>query len=122
MSLESSMTKLGGGVNELEVHHLQSSLLGVGQQRLPQCQHPLLGSNTTSLDHEEVLLHLSVVREASHGVDGLIRQIVVSLGVVFHQTKIFWLNIFNNLDLKKICHFFNGRCQHVKTEHRRQKR
>ena len=49
MGLEPSVTKLGGGVDELEVDLLQSSLLGVGQQRLAQGQQPLLGSNTAAL-------------------------------------------------------------------------
>ena len=49
MSLEPSVTKLGGGVDELEVDLLQSSLLGVGQQRLAQGQQPLLGSNAATL-------------------------------------------------------------------------
>ena len=43
------MTKLGGGVDELEVDLLQSSLLGMGQERLTQSQQPLLGSNATTL-------------------------------------------------------------------------
>ena len=49
VGLESSVTELGGGVDELEVDDLQSPLLGVGQQGLPQGQSPLLGSNATSL-------------------------------------------------------------------------
>ena len=49
MGLEPSVTKLGGGVDELEVDLLQSSLLGVGQQRLTQSQQPLLGSNAATL-------------------------------------------------------------------------
>ena len=49
MGLEPSVTKLGGGVDELEVDLLQSPLLGVSQQRLTQGQQSLLGSNTTSL-------------------------------------------------------------------------
>ena len=49
MGLESSVTELGGGVDELEVNDLKGPLLGVGQQGLPQGQSPLLGSNATSL-------------------------------------------------------------------------
>ena len=49
MGLESSVTELRGGVDELEVNDLQGPLLGVGQQGLPQGQSPLLGSNATSL-------------------------------------------------------------------------
>ena len=49
MGLESSVTELGGGVDELEVDLLQSSLLGVGQQTLTQGQGPFLGSDATTL-------------------------------------------------------------------------
>ena len=41
----------------------------------------------TDLDHQEVLLDLSVVREAAHGVDGLVGEIVVGAGVVLHQLQ-----------------------------------
>merc|ERR1712071_661192 len=51
--------ELGAGVDELQVDLLQGPLLGVGQQRLPQGQSPLLGSDATSLNHDEVLLDLS---------------------------------------------------------------
>ena len=50
VGLEPAVTKLGGGVDELEVNDLQGPLLGVGQQGLPQGQSPLLGSNATSLN------------------------------------------------------------------------
>merc|ERR1711972_385021 len=91
MGLEPSVTKLGGGVDELEVDLLQSSLLGVGQERLTQSQQPLLGSNAATLDHQEVLLDLSVMREATHGVDRLVRQIVVGAGVVLDQLSVLHL-------------------------------
>ena len=37
------------------------------------------------LDHDEVLLDLAVVREASHGVDGLVGDIVFRGSVVLYQ-------------------------------------
>ena len=49
----------------------------------------LLRSNTTSLDHDEILLNLSVVRESSHGVDGFVGQIVFRGCVVFDQLSVF---------------------------------
>ena len=85
VGLEPSVTKLGGGINELEIDLLQGSLLGVSEQRLPEGEHPLLGTNAAALDHEETLLHFTVVREATHGVDGLVGKIVVGAGVVLHQ-------------------------------------
>ena len=44
------MTTLGTCVDELQVHLLQSSLLGVGKGTLPQSKNPLLRSNTASLE------------------------------------------------------------------------
>ena len=49
-SLEPSVTKLGAGVDKLQVDLLHSSLLCVGKQTLPQSQNPLLGSNTAALE------------------------------------------------------------------------
>merc|ERR1712045_1071078 len=81
VGLEPAVAELGGGVDELELHVLQSSLLGMGQQTLTQGQGPFLGSDATTLDHKEVLLDLSVVREAAHGVDGLVREVVLVLAL-----------------------------------------
>merc|ERR1719430_1237780 len=67
---------------------LQSSLLGVGKKTLPQSQNPLLGSNTTSLQHDEVLLHFSIVREATHGCDGLVSKVVVCGGIVLDELAV----------------------------------
>merc|ERR1712045_486690 len=40
VGLEPAVAELGGGVDKLELHVLQSSLLGVGQQTLTQGQDP----------------------------------------------------------------------------------
>ena len=81
------MPELGAGVDELEVDLLQCTLLGVSEQGLPEGENPLLGTNTATLHHEKTLLNLAVVREAAHGVDGLVGQIVVGAGVVLHQLQ-----------------------------------
>ena len=47
--LEPAVPELGAGVDELQVDLLQSLLLGVGQQRLPQGQHPLLRTDAATL-------------------------------------------------------------------------
>ena len=87
MGLEATVAKLGGGVNKLEIDDLQRPLLGVGQQGLAESQHPLLRTDAGTLEHQEVLLDLAVVGEATHGVDGLIREVVVGCGVVLDQLK-----------------------------------
>ena len=87
VGLEPAVTKLGGGVDELEVDDLQGPLLGVGQQGLAEGQHPLLGADAGALEHDEVLLHLAVVGEAAHGVNGLVRQVIVGGSIVLNQLK-----------------------------------
>ena len=48
------------------------------------------------LDHQEILLDLSVVGEASHGVDGLVGQVIVSGGVVLDQLAILHLETLSD--------------------------
>merc|ERR1719234_3026700 len=74
-SLEPSVTELGARVDELQVDLLKSPLLGVRQERLPQGEGALLGTNAASLEHDEVLLDLSIVGESTHGVDGLVSNV-----------------------------------------------
>merc|ERR1719481_1800320 len=81
VSLESSMTKLGGCVNKLEVDNLQGSLLG---------------TNATSLQHDEVLLDFSIVRETSHWINRLVRQVIFSSCIVFHQLSVLHLESLSN--------------------------
>ena len=42
----------------------------------PEGEGPLLGSDAAALDHDEVLLDLTVVREAAHWVDRLVGDVV----------------------------------------------
>ena len=52
---------------------------------LSQSENTLLRSNAASLDHDEVLLDQTVMGESTHGVDGLVGQIVVGGGIVLHK-------------------------------------
>jgi len=76
--LESSMTELAGSVDELELDLLQGRATGLRDKGLTESEDSLLDTDTTTLDDDEVLLDLSVVREATQGVDGLLGKI--SLG------------------------------------------
>ena len=52
------------------------------------------------LDHQEVLLDLSVMREASHRVDGLVGQVIVSGGVILDQLAVLHLvTLSDSVDL-----------------------
>jgi len=85
MGLEATMSKLGGGVDQLQVDLLQGNTLGVDEQRLAESKHPLFVSDDTSLDHQEVVLHFTIVREASHGVDALVGDVLDGASVVLDQ-------------------------------------
>ena len=54
---------------------------------LSQSEDTLLGSNTTSLDHDKVLLDQTVMGEPAHGVDGLIGQVVIGGSIVLDKLK-----------------------------------
>lgn len=45
---------------------------------LPEGDNTLLWSNNTTLDHEEIIVNFTIVREASHGSNGLLSQIILS--------------------------------------------
>ena len=63
---------------------------------LSQGDDALLGSDDAALDHEEVLVDLSVVREAAHRSDGLLRQVVVGRRVVLHHLVVLRVDALRN--------------------------
>lgn len=85
--LESSVTQLGAGVDELEVDGLKSGALGVHQQRLSQGDDALLGTDAAALDHQEVVVDLSVEGEASHWSDRLVGDVVLGGGAVLDDLR-----------------------------------
>jgi len=90
------MAKLGAGVDELEGDLLGEPLLGQCLQGLPEGKNSLLVPNAGALQHEEVLLDLSVVREATHGSDGLVSKVVIGCGVVLDELSVLHLVSFSN--------------------------
>lgn len=81
-SLEATVTELGRGIDELEGDLFQSGALGLSEERLAEGDDSLLHARAGALDHEEVLIEDTVVREATHGGDGLLSQIKLGRGVV----------------------------------------
>ena len=63
--LEPSVAELGAGVDELEVDLLKSPLLGVREERLPQGEGPLLGSNAAALHSRKLAKFLKVGKRSS---------------------------------------------------------
>ena len=64
-SLEAAVAELGRRVDELESDLLEGHTLGLRDERLAQRDRTLLGAHHAALDHDEVLTHNTVVREAS---------------------------------------------------------
>jgi hypothetical protein len=54
----------------------------------PEGKDALLVSDAGALDHDEVLLDLSVVGEPAHGVDGLISQVVPKNHLSLNYTNV----------------------------------
>lgn len=65
-SLVSTVTELGGGVDPLELDLLESPPGGVGEHGLAESHDPLLDTGAGTLDHDEVVLDLTVADEATH--------------------------------------------------------
>ena len=81
-SLESSVTHLAGGIDELEIDLLEGSSGDLRKERLSEGDDSLLGSHDATLEHNEVLVDLTVVGETTHGGDSLLGQIVLGHSIV----------------------------------------
>lgn len=81
-SLESTVTDLTGGIDELKVDLFKSGSANLRNQTLSQDEGSLLGTNTATLDEDEILLNNTVVGETTQRSDGLFSQIGSSGGVV----------------------------------------
>ena len=78
-SLETTMSKLGTGVDELEVGGHEVVARSVLHQRLSQNQRTLLNTNNGTLEHEPVFLDFTIANETTHGSDSLFGKIGVGL-------------------------------------------
>jgi len=75
VGLESSVSELGGGIDELDVDSLEVLPGGMNHHRLTKDEGTLLNSNGSSLEHDPILVDLSVMGESSHGGDVLLSKI-----------------------------------------------
>lgn len=71
--LESTVTELGGGVDPLEVDLLGGTAGGLGVEGLAESHDTLLDTGNGALDHDEVVLDLTVVNEATKTVKMLVK-------------------------------------------------
>ena len=82
------MAKLGGGVDELQVNLLKGPAFGLHQQGLAESEHSLFGSHHTAFQHDEIIGHFTIMDKATQRVDALVRQVIISGGVVLDQLAI----------------------------------
>jgi len=73
VSLETTMTKFGGGVDEFEFDLLDCVSAGLGDKTLSQGKDSFLGSSDTTLEHDPVFSDETIVGEASQRVNGFFR-------------------------------------------------
>ena len=59
------MSPFGGSVDEFQVDLLKSNSFSVNQQRFSESDEPLAGSHNTALQHQEVLVDLTVMMESA---------------------------------------------------------
>jgi len=76
------VTEFTCSINILELDILVQFPTGLGHKGLSQDKRSLLGSNTTSLDHNVIVSDNTVVGEATHGGNILLGQIAFSGGIV----------------------------------------
>ena len=69
--------ELRGGVDELEGDLLEVPAGGVDHERLADGDDALLGTRDGALEHQVVVLDDTVVREATHGRDRLLGDVVL---------------------------------------------
>jgi len=79
---------LGGSVDELEADLLESSVVGGRNDSLAEGEKTTTSADTAALDHDKVLIDDTIVRESTHGSDGLVCKIKLGLAVtLFADTE-----------------------------------
>jgi len=91
--LETTVTELGRGIDELELNLLESRTLGVGDEGLADGDNTLLGTSNTTLDHQEIFIDNTVVGETTHGSDSLLGDIILS------SARLLVTSLANTVDL-----------------------
>jgi len=83
------VTKLGGGIDQSQADLFKSDSLRLRDKRLADVEDALPDANARALKHDKVLLHHTVVREATHGIDRLLRDVLLSHSVVADELSVF---------------------------------
>lgn len=72
-----------GRVDEAELDLFEVPTRSVGHERFSESDYTLLGTSNATLENQEIVLHNTVMREATHGGDRLLRRVEFGGGVVF---------------------------------------
>lgn len=73
--LEATVTKFGTGIDELEINLLEMLPTGMVHETLSKDERTLLDSDSGTLQHNPILVDLTVVWESTHGCDALLGKI-----------------------------------------------
>jgi hypothetical protein len=84
--LESTVSELGRGVDPLELDLLEGLAGGVSEHGLAESHDSLLDTRDGALDHDEVILNLTITDEATQRGDGLLGDILLGGGVTLVVT------------------------------------
>jgi hypothetical protein len=79
------MAVLGGGIDELDVEGLEVGAAGGGHDGLAEGDGSLLGAGDTALDHEPVLVDLTIVGETTDGRNTLLGEVSIAGSGVVHS-------------------------------------
>jgi len=90
------VSELRGGIDPFDVDLLKSSTFGVGDKRLTKGEDTLLGSDTATFQHNEVVLHFTVMWETSHWSDRFVSEIGLSSGVVLDELTTVLVDTFTD--------------------------
>lgn len=80
--LETTVSHFWGGIDEFQLDLFQCWSFGVSDQWFTQGDDTFAWTNAATLDHDEIVLDFTVVREATHWGDWFVRQIVLGGSVV----------------------------------------
>jgi hypothetical protein len=69
------MSKLTTGIDEFDIDRLEMLPGGMVHHALSKNERTLLHSHTSSLEHDPILIDLTVMNESSHGCDSLLGKV-----------------------------------------------
>lgn len=81
LGLEATVAELGRGIDKLELDLLESRALDLRDESLAESKDTLDSTKSSTLDHDEVLVDLTILRETTERGDVLVSKIVGSGGV-----------------------------------------